>query len=85
MRIRFIVHQIRSNHNRKAQDRQKSYANKWQRDLELQMGDEVLLSTRNLPVQGAAGGSSKLGKLYCGPFKILEKYTAAYKLDLPHI
>ena len=51
--------------------------------MEFQVGDEVLLSTRNLPVQVAAGGSSKLGPLYCGPFKILEKYTAAYKLDLP--
>ena len=51
--------------------------------MELQVGDEVLLSTRNLPIQGATGGSFKLGPLYCGPFKILEKYIAAYKLDLP--
>ena len=68
---------------KRAQDRQKRYADRRRRDMELQVGDEVLLSTRNLPVQGAAGGSSKLGPLYCGPFKILEKYIAAYKLDLP--
>ena len=67
----------------RAQDRQKKHADRRWRDLELQVEDEVLLSTRNLPLQGAAGGSSKLGPLYCGPFKILEKYTAAYKLDLP--
>ena len=67
----------------RAQDRQKRYADRRRRDLELQVGDEVLLSTRNLLVQGAARGSSKLGPLYCGPFKILEKYTAAYKLELP--
>ena len=50
------------------------------------MGDQVLLSTRNLPVQVAVGGSRKLGPLYCGPFTVLEKYTAAYKLKLsPHM
>ena len=43
----------------------------------------MLLSTRNLPIKVAAGGSQKLGVLYCGPFTILEKYIAAYKLDLP--
>ena len=47
------------------------------------MGDQVLLSTRNLPVQVAAGGSKKLGPLYCGSFIVLEKYMAAYKLKLP--
>ena len=51
--------------------------------MELQVGDEVLLSTRNLPVKVAARGSQKLGVLYCGPFIVLEKYTAAYKLYLP--
>ena len=34
----------------------------------------------------AAGGSRKLGLLYCGPFTILEKLTSAYHLDLtPHM
>ena len=47
------------------------------------MGDEVLLATKNLPVQVAAGGSRKLGPLYCGPFTVLEKLTSAYRLDLP--
>ena len=47
------------------------------------MGDEGLLSTKNLPVVVAAGGSHKLGPLYCGPFTMLEKLTVAYKLDLP--
>ena len=28
-------------------------------------------------------GSRKLGPLYCGPFIVLEKYTAAYKLKFP--
>ena len=43
----------------------------------------MLLSTKTLPVVVAAGGSPKLGPLYCGPFVILEKYRTAYKLDLP--
>ena len=47
------------------------------------MGDEVLLSTKNLLVRVAAGGSRKLGPLSCGPFTILAKLTSAYKLDLP--
>ena len=68
---------------KKAQDRQKRYADQRRRDMEVQVGDEVLLSTRNLPVTVAAGGSRKLGPLYCGPFRVLEKFTAAYRLELP--
>ena len=67
----------------KAQDRQKTYADKKRRDIEIQVGDEVLLSTKTLPVAVAAGGSRKLGPLYCGPFQVLEKLTAAYRLELP--
>ena len=51
--------------------------------MEFQVGDEVLLSTKTLPVRVAAGGSQKLGPLHCGPFKVLEKYTVAYQLELP--
>ena len=68
---------------RRAQDRQKEYANRRRRDVEFQVGDEVLLSTRTLPVKVATGGSKYLGPLYCGPFKILVKYTSAYHLELP--
>ena len=51
--------------------------------MEFQVGDEVLLSTRKLPVKVAAGGIQKLRPLYCGSFRILEKYTSAYHLELP--
>ena len=51
--------------------------------MEFQVGDEVLLSTRILPVEVVARGSKRLGPLYCGPFRILEKYTLAYRLELP--
>ena len=43
----------------------------------------MLLSTKTFPVKVATGGSKKLGPLCCGPFTVLEKYTAAYKLHLP--
>ena len=52
--------------------------------MEFQVGDEVLLSTKNLQqFVVTVGGTSKLGPLYCGSFRVLEKMTAAYRLDLP--
>ena len=45
--------QVVENLNR-AQEKQKRYADKRRRELELNIGDEVLLSTRNLPVQVVA-------------------------------
>ena len=51
--------------------------------MEFQVGDQVLLSTKNLPMQVVVGRSRKLGPLYCGSFTVLEKYMAAYKLKLP--
>ena len=68
---------------KRVQEKQKGYADRRRRELEFDVGDQVLLSTRNLPVQVAVGGSIKLGPLYCGPFTVLEKYTAAYKIKLP--
>ena len=68
---------------KKVQDRQKKYADQRRRDVEVQVGDEVLLSTKNLLVSVATGVSRKLGPLYCGPFRVLEKLIAAYKLELP--
>ena len=50
--------------------------------MEFQVGDKVLLSTRTLLVKVVVGGSKKLGPLYCGPFRILEKYISAYCLEL---
>ena len=67
----------------RAQEQQKKYADKRRRDVEFQVGDEVLLSTKTLPLVVAAGGSAKLSPLYCGPFPVLEKYRTSYKLDLP--
>ena len=41
----------------RAQEKQKRYADKRRRELELNIGDEVLLSTGNVPVQVVARGS----------------------------
>ena len=51
--------------------------------MDIQVGVKVLLSTKTLPVAVAAGGSRKLGPLYCGPFRVIEKLTTAYRLELP--
>ena len=67
---------------KKAQERQKKYADKKKRPLELRVGDQVLLSTKYLNIPGA-GPSHKFGPLYIGPFKIVECYTTAYQLELP--
>ena len=40
----------------RAQEKQKKYADKKRRELELQVGDEVLLSTRNLTSAGGSRG-----------------------------
>ena len=56
---------------RKAQERQKKYADKKRRDVEFNIGDEVLLSTRNLTPMMTTRGSHKLGALYIGPFKVI--------------
>ena len=41
---------------KRVQDKWKKYAVRKRRELELQIGDEVLLSTRNLPLKVAIGG-----------------------------
>ena len=51
--------------------------------MEFEVGDEVLLSTKNLTPVLKNDGSNKLGPLYVGPFKVLEKLTGSYKLQLP--
>ena len=66
----------------RAQERQKQYADKKRRPLELKSGDEVLLSTKYLNIAGV-GPSHKFGPLYIGPFQVLECYPTAYKLELP--
>ena len=67
-----------------AQDRQKSYADKRRKDLELEVEDRVFLK---LPPWKGVVRFGKRGKLcprYVGPFEIVERVgPVAYRLDLP--
>ncbi|KAA0060066.1 DNA/RNA polymerases superfamily protein [Cucumis melo var. makuwa] len=69
---------------RKAQDRQKSYADKRRRNLEFQVGDQVFLKLS--PWRGVIrfGRKGKLSPRYIGPYQITERVgPAAYRLELP--
>ena len=62
-------------------DLQAKYYNKKHRDIEFDVGELVLLSTRNLKMKGIP---EKLKKRFVGPFKIEERIgQQAYKLSLP--
>ena len=50
--------------------------------VEFEVGDQVLLSTKNLTLRMV--GSSKLMPKYIGPFPVVKKVNpVAYELDLP--
>ncbi|KAL4028402.1 hypothetical protein IC575_011598 [Cucumis melo] len=69
---------------RKAQDRQKSYADKRRRNLEFQVGDQVFLKLS--PWRGVIrfGRKGKLSPRYIGPYQMTERVgPAAYRLELP--
>jgi len=82
-------------HLQAAQQRQKRYADMKRRDVPpLQVGDEVLLSSKNITFKNA--GTSKLLPRWLGPFTILDHAShhrqcagedflepVAFKLDLP--
>ena len=64
-------------HLAKSQERQAHQANKCRTDLEFQVGDQVLLSRRNLR-------HGKLDAVWLGPYAIMERISrTAYRLELP--
>jgi len=68
-----------------AQSKHKSYADVRRRDLEFQVGDQVLLKVS--PNKGVVrfGVKGKLSPRYIGPFPILECVgKLAYRLELPN-
>ena len=65
-----------------ARDKQKFYADQKRRPLHFEVGDQVLLSTKNLTLQGM--GPRKLYPRFIGPFPIAQTIGAsACKLTLP--
>jgi hypothetical protein len=65
-----------------AQQRQKAYADTHRREMKLSVGDQVLLSTKNIKVKTA--GTHKLLPKWLGPFKVTKCVNdVAYKLELP--
>ena len=63
-----------------AQHRQKAYADKHRRDLELQVGDRVLLSTKNMR---RPGPGRCLLPCFIGPHKVVKRVSAvAYELEI---
>jgi len=69
---------------KKAQDRQKSYADKRRKDLEFTAGNKVFLKVT--PMKGVLrfGKKGKLRPRYVGPFEILKRVgNVAYQLALP--
>ncbi len=68
-----------------AQERQTKYANQHRRHSEFELGDKVLLSTRNITtVVDKRRPTQKLTLKYIGPFKVIQVVsTMSYKLELP--
>lgn len=65
-----------------AQQRQKAYADQKRGDVEFQVHQEVLLSTRNIHLKGP--GSPKFMPKWIGPFTVVKRIgKTAYELELP--
>ena len=66
---------------RKARDQMQQQADQHRRQMEFQVGDQVLLSTKNIRFRNCP---QKLQRRFVGPFQIIQKISrAAYKLNLP--
>jgi Chromo (CHRromatin Organisation MOdifier) domain len=69
-------------HLQAAQQRMSVNANRKRRDVSYQVGDEVMLNTKNIRIK--AVGTPKLLPRWVGPFKVAAEISkVALKLDLP--
>ena len=64
-----------------AQERMARVANRARRDMSHEVGDQVWLATKNLPLRL---GTRKLAAIWAGPFRVLSCVgPVAYRLGLP--
>ena len=70
---------------RRAQDRQKAYADQKRRDVTYKVGDELLLNTKNIRESSTLKGvTAKLMPRWAGPYTVTECIgKVAYRLALP--
>jgi hypothetical protein len=65
-----------------AQARMKKHADTHRRELEFEVGDQVLLNSKNIRIKTV--GTKKLLPRFLGPFTVLKRIgSLAYELDLP--
>jgi hypothetical protein len=66
------------------QTRQKSYADKWRRELSFGIGDFIYLKVSPMRGTHKFKVKGKLAPRYVGPFKVIDhKGEVAYQLQLP--
>ena len=72
-------------HLEAAKQRQKAYADKKRRHVEFELGDKVLLNTKNINHLMPIGGTKNLLPKWIGPFSVSWKNpnATAYGLELP--
>jgi len=76
--------ELAKEHLLKAQQRQATHADRHRREVSFKVGDEVLLSTAHLKLQGGGDRTAKFAYKFIGPFKIKRVVNSnAYELELP--
>jgi hypothetical protein len=76
--------QFAEGNTKKAQDRQKKYADKHRRPSLFKIGDRVLLSTEHLKMMGEMKRTRKFTERFIGPYRIKRMIgTNACELELP--
>jgi hypothetical protein len=84
LRFENITKEARDN-IQQAQLRQQKDVNKRKQDLELEIGQQVLVSTQNIqPTNQKKGATKKFKAKFIGPYKISKRISrTAYQVDLP--